>query len=337
MKLIKVILSIIISFSLLWILVALFSPRNLGVSESIIIEQSSSEIFSQVNDLKKWNSWSEWNRLDTNMLITFSSVSSGEGASSTWKSESLGNGTQKIIESTPSERIRLLVSIADWGDSFAQWTFTSLEDFKTEVTWTFEDKEIAFLLRPLGFSFNNSISDDYVKGLSNLKEYCENLPQQNKKLVARIINVEPFNYISKHIVSNFEDVGTDMGKSYAELINLCSANNWEIIGMPFSINYRDTEELFEYDVAFKISNSVKAPKGFSSGTIEGGETLTISHFGLYENLPASYEILDNWMRDNGFKLNDHSYEIYITDPGTEPDSSKWETQVFYPITKASGI
>ena len=65
--------------------------------------------------------------------------------------------------------------------------------------------------------------------------------------------------------------------------------------------------------------------------------LTISHFGLYENLPASYEILDDWINDNGYELIDRSYEIYITDPGTEPDSSKWETQIFYPVSKRSSL
>jgi len=330
MKLIKVILSILAAFLLLWIIVAFFSPKYIGVKESIIIEQSSNTIFNQVNDLKNWSNWDEWNRRDSLMIKKYSAVSKGENASISWESEE-GNGTQKIIESNSYEKIRLLLSLEDWDDNFSNWEFEELGEFETKVTWTFEDAELSFFLRPMGFSFNNSIRDDYQKSLANLKFYCENQAQQNKKLKPIIVQTEAFNYVGKHIATSFEDIGPQMGKSYGELLKICSDNKWNILGMPFSINYDSESEYFEFDVAFKIDKMVTAPIGFISGVIPAGETVSISHFGLYENLPASYSVIENWIVKNGYIRNGRSYEVYITDPGSEPDSSKWETQIFYPV------
>jgi len=332
MKLIKVILSILAAFFLLWVIVAFFSPKYIGVKESIIIEQSSSTIFNQVNDLKNWSNWDEWSRRDSLMIKRYSANSKGKNASISWEGEE-GNGTQQILESIAYEKIRLHVSLDDWDDSFSNWEFEELLEFETKVTWTFEDAEISFFLRPMGFSFNNAIRNDYQKSLANLKFYCESQAQQNKKLKPSLIHTEAFNYIGKHIATSFEDIGPQMGKSYGELLKICSDNEWNILGMPFSISYINENEYFEFDVAFKIDNLITPPLGYVSGIIPEGETVSISHFGLYENLPASYSIIENWIEKNGYVKNGNSYEVYITDPGSEPDTSKWETQIFYPVLK----
>lgn len=334
MKLIKVILSILLAFVILWVIVALFSPKSISVTESIVIEQSSSVVFNQVNDFKNWTNWAGWNRRDSLMTFSYSAITKGKDASITWKSEKEGDGSQKIIESTPFESIRILLLIDDKGENYSNWKFDEIQEFETEVTWTFEDSGIDFLLRPLSFSINNSIRNDFKEGLQNLKHYCETEIQQNKKLKPKIEQLDTIYYIAKHAKCEFDGIGYEMGKSYGELMTLCSEYNWEIDGMPFSINYDNEDNQFEFDVAFKLKSEVIAPPGYTSGMIPAGEMATISHYGMYENLPISYKILEKWMGENGYKANGKSFEIYITDPGMEPDSSKWETQIYYPVVKS---
>lgn len=335
MKLIKVILSILFAFVLLWVVVAFFSPKYISVKESIIINHSPNTIFSQVNDFKNWNNWSEWNRKDSLMKLSYSNPSFGENSTITWLSESEGNGSQKIIESIAFEKIRFLVQIDDWDDNYSNWTFNELEEFKTEVTWEFEDAEIAFLIRPMGFSFSNSIKSDYIKSLENLKYFCENEKQENKKIMPTLVQTEAFNYLAKHISCTNDEFNTELGKALGELMTICSKNKWEIDGMPFVINFDDMNDIIEFEAAFKILQEVKAPRGYTSGVIPAGETVVVSHYGLYENLPASYILIENWIRDNNYSPDGNSYEIYLTDPGSEPDSSKWETQIFYPVKKVN--
>lgn len=333
MKLIKVIVSIILAFAVLWIIVAFFSPATISVKETIVIENSASTVFSQVNNFSNWTNWSEWNRKDSSMIISYSAPSKGVNATQTWKSEEFGDGSQKIIESLPFEKIRIQVSMSDWGENYSHWEFEELGEFETKVTWVFEDSPVNFFFRPLGFSITNSIQEDYKKGLENLKYYCENEKQQNKKIIPAIISSDTINYVAKHIECTFDEISTQMGMAYGELINICNKNNWTIVDMPFSINYEKNAELYVFDAAFRIEEKVNAPYGFVAGTIPGGETVTVSHYGMYENLPASYKVIEDWIQENGYIKMGNSYEVYVTDPGSEPDSSKWETQLFYPVKK----
>ena len=48
-------------------------------------------IFEEVNSLKNWEDWSPWNQMATDMATTYSGPSSGEGAKSSWSSESMDN------------------------------------------------------------------------------------------------------------------------------------------------------------------------------------------------------------------------------------------------------
>jgi effector-binding domain-containing protein len=333
MKLIKVILSILLAFAILWIAVALFSPKYISVKESVTINNSASTVFNQVNNFSNWMNWSAWNQRDSLMEFTYSKPSKGVNASISWKSEQEGDGSQKIVESIPFEKIRIQVFLDEWGENYSNWEFVDQGEFETFVTWTFEDAEIGFLLRPMGFSISNMIKDDYQTSLENLKYYCENEKQQNIKMKPSVIESDSIYYIAKHIVCSFEEIGPQMGMAYGELINICNKNKWTVIDMPFSVNYEMDGDQFVFDAAFKIDKDVEAPNGFVSGFIPSSETATISHYGMYENLPASYKIIEDWIEQNGYMINGNSYEVYITDPGSEPDSSKWETQVFYPVTK----
>ena len=298
MKLIKVILTIVLALLGLWVIVALFSPKSISVKESITIEQSSSIIFNQVNDLKNWNHWADWNRRDSLMTFSYSSNTKGKDASIAWESKKEGNGSQKIIESNPFESIRILLLIEGWEENYNHWEFLEVDEYKTKVIWTFEESQIDFFLRPLSFSINNSIRKDFKNGLQNLKTYCETKIQQNKKLKTKIEESASIYYIAKHVQCQFDEIEQEMGKYYPALMKLCAENNWEIVGYPFSINYDTQGNQFEFDVALKIGSEIVAPPGYVSGMIPAGEMATISHFGIYENLPISYKIIEKWILEN---------------------------------------
>jgi AraC family transcriptional regulator len=41
--------------------------------------------------------------------------------------------------------------------------------------------------------------------------------------------------------------------------------------------------------------------------------------------------IDAYLNKNKLNIAGAPWEVYVTDPGVEPDSSKWYTQVIYPI------
>lgn len=56
------------------------------------------------------------------------------------------------------------------------------------------------------------------------------------------------------------------------------------------------------------------------------------HRGPYDGLPATFQAVEAWVREEGRSPGGPPMEIYLTDPGEHPDPATWETQVVLPVT-----
>ena len=65
--------------------------------------------------------------------------------------------------------------------------------------------------------------------------------------------------------------------------------------------------------------------------LPGGRMVTAVHVGPYDTLPQTYGEMERWMRERGVTPRGGPFESYETDPGEEPDQSKWETRIHWPI------
>ncbi len=61
--------------------------------------------------------------------------------------------------------------------------------------------------------------------------------------------------------------------------------------------------------------------------LDGGPCVTLLHAGSYDLLPAAHEQLDEWFETTGRKPGGYRWETYLTDPGADPDTSKWRTLI----------
>lgn len=332
MRILKIIGYILLTLIILWVIVSFLSPKEMKTSQQIIIDRTPYVVFDQVNNLKLWNNWSPWVEKDPDMTQEFSENHIGNGAVVRWKSETEGNGEQSIVESHAPRMIRTSLVFDDWdGTVYANWKFEEFDENKTRVTWDLEGSELPFLIRPFGFGWNAELEKDYKTGLQNLKEFCEKLPAKNENLRVVIVETEAIPYIGKHIIVSENEIGMAMEKSYKEIISYLSDKDLKVVGKPFSIYNSTDSKGIDVVVALEIEKEIKAEKGFVTGKIEAGHAAMISHFGNYINLPATYHIITNWLHEQNYQRTGKSWEVYVNDPGNEPDSTKWETQIFFPI------
>ena len=56
-----------------------------------------------------------------------------------------------------------------------------------------------------------------------------------------------------------------------------------------------------------------------------------THFGAYEESMYLYTAMDEYIKE--FKLEETGgpVEEYITDPISEPDTAKWQTNIYFPV------
>ena len=81
--------------------VGLFLPRKFEVKHQIGINAAASEIFPEINEIRKWPEWTVWNvQNDPTLRLTFEGPAEGVGAKELWYSDRMGDGSIEIVYSS---------------------------------------------------------------------------------------------------------------------------------------------------------------------------------------------------------------------------------------------
>jgi len=117
-------------------------PADFRVERSATLAATPAALFEQVNDHHRFTVWNPFMKLDPNVKNTFTGPDSGVGAMCSWDgNRNIGAGSATIVESRPSELVRLRM---DWkrpmeGVATVDFTFKPVGD-KTVVTWAMYGK-----------------------------------------------------------------------------------------------------------------------------------------------------------------------------------------------------
>lgn len=151
-------------------------PAEYTVTRSTTVAAPAAVVFTQVNDLHNWKSWSPWVKLDPAMKETFEGAPAGKGAISSWAgNDEVGEGRMTVVDSQNAELVRIKLEF------FKPFDGTSMTEFNfrpegngTSVTWSMSGTrgfiEKAFCLVMNG---EKMIGADFEKGLAQLKSYTE--------------------------------------------------------------------------------------------------------------------------------------------------------------------
>lgn len=151
-------------------------PSEFTVSRSITVDAPPSAVFPHVNDLRKWEAWSPWAKLDPDAKTTFEGPAAGTGAVMAWDgNKNIGAGRMTITASRADEAVRLQL---DFVRPF-KGTSTSSFDFKAEggktlVVWGMQGKN-NFMGKVMGLFMNceKMVGEQYEKGLNQIKAVAE--------------------------------------------------------------------------------------------------------------------------------------------------------------------
>lgn len=172
----KKILLGIVAIVVVFMAVVALQPSDFRVTRSVQVSAPASEVFGQVNNLRKWDAWSPWAKLDPAAKSTFEGPEAGEGAMFAWAgNEKVGEGRMTVTESRPAELVNIKV---DFVKPFAG-TNMSRFDFKpagnqTAVTWTTYGQH-NFISKAfcLFMSMDRMLGGEMEKGLAQMKTVAE--------------------------------------------------------------------------------------------------------------------------------------------------------------------
>ena len=165
---------------LVLVVVISMRPSDFRYTRSLAISAPATAVFAEVNDLRKWEAWSPWAKIDPAMKMTYEGAPVGVGSSYTWSGNNeVGEGRSTIVESHPSDLIRFKLEFKRpfAGTNDVEFTFKP-EGAQTVVTWTMWGK-CNFMSKAVGLVIDceKMCGGQFEQGLASLKAVVEGAPK----------------------------------------------------------------------------------------------------------------------------------------------------------------
>ncbi|MBN1198641.1 MAG: SRPBCC family protein [Bacteroidales bacterium] len=327
----KILLWLLIIIAVL-VIIAYLLPRQYKVERSITIGADKALVYELTCNLKKWDLWAPWNKqIDTTALFELSGNDCEVGTIWRWNGEIMGNGELIVTEIVPGESFRYEL-LFDEGkyQSVGGFNYDVTND-STLVIWT-DEGDLGFnpFNRYMGLFMDRMMGPDFEKGLARLKEVAEE--RHGWPLIKETYMEDQLVLLIKDSAGP-ETYGNVMGKGYGELMNFIKMKRLSPKGHPFAI-YESWDSVTQFSV-FDMGIAVEWADGgkgrITLSEIPAQKVVMADYFGPYEKTASVYKALDKYIEQGGLEIIGNPWEIYITDPMTEPDTSKWNTQILFPV------
>ncbi len=175
---IKILVAVVAALGILAAYIA-SRPSSFRMERSAILPVPSEKVFPLINDLRLWEGWSPWAKLDPEQKLTYSGPEAGIGASVAWEGNSkVGAGRMTILESKPNELVRIKLEFFKpfKGLSTADFDLTP-ETGGTRVTWSMYGPQ-TFIGKAMScfVDCDKMMGGTFEEGLSNLSAAAQRAP-----------------------------------------------------------------------------------------------------------------------------------------------------------------
>lgn len=332
MKIFRRVLFIILCIVLAFIAAGFLLPRKVHVERKLLFNATQKSIFEQVNTLKNWIKWAPWLQQDTSVQLLFSGPEYGIGAKLTWQSTNtnVGNGSASIISSSSPDSLQVVFDYNEKGKSTGRFHFIK-EQQNTNVLWELEsDLGMNPVSRWVGLFSDRMIGPDLEEGLFNLDQ----MMQDTKTVFGyEIINIEvPARIlISVRDTASPQTVAIKLTSMYNKIALFLKSKNLSPTGNPMAVFYNYKDGNFDIEAGVPIASITSVPSGLNCSERVAQKAVMLKYFGPYTMISKAYNALHSYLDVNELQVNGAGWEEYITNPITESDSSKRQTNIYFPL------
>ncbi len=96
-----------------------------------------------------------------------------------------------------------------------------------------------------------------------------------------------------------------------------------------------SDDTVSLEAGFPVDGEFRLSGGVESLTLPGGEAAMTLHVGPYDQLDQVHASIERWIKDQGRVPAGAPWEAYVTDPTSDPDTSTWQTEVYWPLKPAA--
>ena len=336
MKALKIILIVIIALVVVVFGLSFIAPTKMHIERSIVIKAPKEVIFKNVKMFSNIKKWSPWEDKDSNIKTSIEGTDGTVGAVYKWvgnKEVGEGNQTVRKIDENKSFETDLHF-IKPWESHAAAYTTLNDTTEGVKVSWGFNgEMSRPFNVMGLFMNMDKSIGGEYEKGLARLKSLSEKeaVSGGGKMYIINEVTSEPKTYIGIKKTLTFKQLTPFFMENYPKLYADIQKEGLQPSGPPSGLYYTFDENTMKTEVAAAapVMGLKSKPGSWQTFTIKGGKALEVDYHGSYNDLGAAHNQIKAHIIDKKMKFIPPVVEEYVTDPGTEKDTSKWLTKIYY--------
>ena len=171
------IIGLVVALAIAAVLVlAAMKPDVFRVQRAAAVKAPPEKVFALINDFKRWDAWSPWEKKDPAMKRSFGATTAGKGASYAWEgNKEVGQGSMEITNAVPSSAISLKLDFLKPFEAHNRVDFAlQAKGELTEVTWTMAGDTPYFAkIIHVFIDMDRMVGKDFEAGLANLKSIAE--------------------------------------------------------------------------------------------------------------------------------------------------------------------
>jgi uncharacterized protein YndB with AHSA1/START domain len=173
LKIIAIVIVVLIGGVLI---LAALKPDTFRVRRTASIKAPPEKIFPLINDFRKWDAWSPWEKKDPAMKRNFGATTSGRGAMYAWEgNKDVGQGSLEIAESVPPSKVALRLDFVKPFEAHNIVEFTlEPQGEATNIVWTMQGQTPYFAkIIHVFIDMDSMVGKDFEAGLAALKAVAE--------------------------------------------------------------------------------------------------------------------------------------------------------------------
>ncbi len=128
-----------------------------------------------------------------------------------------------------------------------------------------------------------------------------------------------------------QNIGMALGEILSQVMTYVTSEGIQITSAPFARYHSFSAAVVDLEAGVPVTRPIEGNETVRPGTLPGGRVLSAWHVGPFDTLTRTHQRLEAWMKEQGLESAGASWELYWTDPGMEPDPSKWRTQILMPV------
>ena len=306
MKIIKGLLIAFVALFAIWVMLALFSPKEYSVTRVISTEATPSQVWSQISTFEKWQVWSPWKQKDATLKSTFDGTPGTIGSKTNWVGDPKlsGKGSMVITEVIPNEKLAYGLQFEEFSESNGAIELSE-DNGKTVISWN-DKGDLPFLMRPVTLfgMFDNMMGPDFEIGLNNIKKLAEEseVVLEENTAISKVVMQEA-NFLGKRYKTSMSEVITKefFSNNYELIFGEIVKNNIVISGNSSCIYYSwneldSTTEVFPcVPVQSKVS---EAPEGLELVSIPKSNAVKGTFYGSFEGSIETHIKMDEFCKKN---------------------------------------